>query len=105
MHILKIFHSQLFYLLFTCYDNKHIDYHIEFFRTGLNAVIKKWLSNGCKETPKEINELQANTKTRDNLSSCFYCQLFTKLLFIKSGSNYNFKYILTLYILVFKPFY
>ncbi len=41
--------------------------------TGLNAVIKKWLSNGCKETPKEINELQANTKTRDNLSSCFYC--------------------------------
>lgn len=39
------------------YDNKHIDYHIEFFRTGLNAVIKKWLSNGCKETPKEINEI------------------------------------------------
>ena len=30
------------------YDNKHIDYHIEFFRTGLNAVIKKWLNNGCK---------------------------------------------------------
>lgn len=39
------------------YDNKHIDYHIEFFRSGLNAVIKKWLNNGCKETPEEINEI------------------------------------------------
>ena len=39
------------------YDNKHIDYHIEFFRARLNAVIKKWLSNGCKETPEEINEI------------------------------------------------
>ena len=24
------------------YDNKFIDYHIEFFRAGLNAIIKKW---------------------------------------------------------------
>ena len=39
------------------YDNKYIDYHIEFFRAGLNAVIKKWLNNGCKETPEEINEI------------------------------------------------
>ena len=39
------------------YENKFIDYHIEFFRAGLNAVIKKWLNNGCKETPKEINEI------------------------------------------------
>jgi len=39
------------------YDNKFIDYHIEFFRAGLNAVIKKWLNNGCKETPEEINEI------------------------------------------------
>ena len=39
------------------YDNKFIDYHIEFFRAGLNAVIKKWLDNGCKETPEEINEI------------------------------------------------
>ncbi|MBE6144090.1 MAG: TetR/AcrR family transcriptional regulator [Firmicutes bacterium] len=39
------------------YDNKYIDYHIEFFRSGLNAVIKKWLNNGCKETPEEINEI------------------------------------------------
>ena len=39
------------------YDNKYIDYHIEFFRAGLNAVIKKWLNSGCKETPEEINEI------------------------------------------------
>lgn len=39
------------------YNNKFIDYHIEFFRAGLNAIIKKWLSNGCKETPEEINEV------------------------------------------------
>ena len=39
------------------YDNKFIDYHIEFFRAGLNAIIKKWLNSGCKETPEEINEI------------------------------------------------
>lgn len=39
------------------YDNKYIDYHIEFFKNGLNAVIKKWLNNGCKESPEEINEI------------------------------------------------
>jgi len=39
------------------YDNKYIDYHIEFFRAGLNAVIKKWLNNGCKESPEEINDI------------------------------------------------
>jgi len=39
------------------YDNKFIDYHIEFFRAGLNAIIKKWINNGCIETPEEINEI------------------------------------------------
>ena len=39
------------------YNNKFIDYHIEFFRAGLNAIIKKWLNNECKETPEEINEI------------------------------------------------
>ena len=39
------------------YDNKFIDYHIEFFRAGLNAVIKKWLNSGCIETPEEINDI------------------------------------------------
>lgn len=36
------------------FDNEHIEYHIAFFANGLNAVIKKWLENDCKETPEEI---------------------------------------------------
>ena len=39
------------------YDNKHIDYHIEFFRAGLNAVIEKWLENNCKESAEEMAEV------------------------------------------------
>ena len=39
------------------YNNNFIDYHIEFFRAGLNAIIKKWLNSGCKESPEEINEI------------------------------------------------
>ena len=39
------------------YDNKHIDYHIEFFRAGLNAVIQKWLDSNCKESPEEMAEI------------------------------------------------
>lgn len=39
------------------YDNKYINYHIEFFRAGLNAIIKKWLNNGCQETPEEMSNI------------------------------------------------
>ncbi len=39
------------------YDDKYIDYHMEFFRAGLNAIIKKWLDNGCKESPEEIESI------------------------------------------------
>lgn len=39
------------------YNNKYIDYHIEFFRAGLNAIIKKWLNSGCKESPEEMSEI------------------------------------------------
>ena len=39
------------------YDNKFIDYHIEFFRAGLNAIIKKWLNNNCKESPEEMAKI------------------------------------------------
>ena len=38
----------------TFYNNEYIDYHIEFFRAGLNAIIKKWLNNNCKESPEEM---------------------------------------------------
>lgn len=36
------------------YADENIEYHIEFFRAGLNAIIKKWLREGCRESPEEI---------------------------------------------------
>ncbi len=39
--------------LFT-FPSEHLDYHIEFHRAGLNAIIKKWLQGGCKEAPEEM---------------------------------------------------
>jgi len=39
------------------FDNRHIAYHIEFFRSGLNAIIKMWLANDCKESPEEMAEI------------------------------------------------
>ena len=47
------------------FDNKHVEYHIEFFRAGLNAVIKKWLNSGCKETPEEMAEILESEYKRD----------------------------------------
>lgn len=39
------------------FNNRFIDYHIEFFRHGLNAIIKKWLAGGCLGTPEEMKEI------------------------------------------------
>lgn len=39
------------------YDNKYIDYHCKFFKAGITAIIKKWLTNNCKEEPEEILEI------------------------------------------------
>lgn len=36
------------------YENKYIEYHMEFFRAGFNQIVKMWLNGGCKETPEEI---------------------------------------------------
>lgn len=69
--------NQLFYKTYfkLCYDDKflvsvydvkqaekeqltgNLKYHIEFFRNGLNAIIKMWLSDGCKESPQEMAEI------------------------------------------------
>ncbi len=69
--------NQLFYKTYfkLCYDEKHLisvcdpkraaieqvdsnlKYHIEFFRNGLNAIIKLWLNGGCKESPEEMAEV------------------------------------------------
>ena len=39
------------------FGNRHIAYHIEFFRNGFNAIVKMWLANGCQETPEEMEEI------------------------------------------------
>lgn len=36
---------------------KHLEYHIEFFKAGISAIIKKWLLNGCNESPEDIVEI------------------------------------------------
>ena len=52
--------------LVSIYDTKRVEkehikgnikYHIEFFRNGLNAIIKLWLSGGCKESPAEMTQI------------------------------------------------
>jgi len=37
--------------------DKLIEYHAEFFKAGITAIIKKWLSNGCKESPEDITNV------------------------------------------------
>lgn len=39
------------------FENKHIKYHIAFFRNGINAIIKMWLAGGCVETPEEMADI------------------------------------------------
>lgn len=46
-------------------DSKNIDYHIEFFRSGLEAIIKKWLNGGCKESPAEMQRILADEYRKD----------------------------------------
>lgn len=36
------------------FNSEFIDYHIEFFKSGLNAILRKWINGGCRETPEEI---------------------------------------------------
>ena len=69
--------NQIFYKTYfkLCYDDKHLisvydpkraekelidsnlKYHIEFFRNGLNSIIKLWIADGCKESPEEMAEV------------------------------------------------
>lgn len=41
-------------LAFKKFDNKLIEYHMEFFAAGITAIIKKWLKDGCQESPEDI---------------------------------------------------
>lgn len=39
------------------FQNKHIKYHIEFFKSGFNAIVKMWLAGGCQESPEDMAEI------------------------------------------------
>ena len=39
------------------FDSRYIEYHVEFFRNGFNAIVKLWLNNGCRETPEEMERI------------------------------------------------
>ena len=39
------------------FEGKNVKYHIEFFRSGINSIIKMWLNDGCKESPEEMTEI------------------------------------------------
>ena len=39
------------------FEDKYMDYHIEFFKNGINSIIKMWLSDGCEESPEEMAEI------------------------------------------------
>ncbi len=41
------------------YGNE-LEYHIEFFKAGFNAIVKKWLDGGCKESPIQMHEILIN---------------------------------------------
>ena len=38
-------------------STKNMDYHIDFFKAGMTAIIKKWLLNNCKESPEDMIEI------------------------------------------------
>ena len=51
------------------YNDQFINYHIEFFKNGLNSIIRLWLKNGCKESPEEIDSiLKSEYSHRHNLN-------------------------------------
>lgn len=39
------------------FHNRFINYHMEFFKSGMTKIIKMWLQNGCRETPEEMFEI------------------------------------------------
>ena len=39
------------------FHNRFVEYHMEFFKSGLTRIIKLWLQNGCRETPEEMFEI------------------------------------------------
>ncbi|MGM9574523.1 MAG: TetR/AcrR family transcriptional regulator [Oscillospiraceae bacterium] len=39
------------------FQNRFIEYHMEFFKAGITKIIKMWLENGCQESPEDMFEI------------------------------------------------
>lgn len=39
------------------FEGRFMEYHAEFFKSGLIKIIKLWLQSGCRETPEEMFEV------------------------------------------------
>ncbi len=39
------------------FEGRQLEYRIEFFKAGFNAMIKKWLEDGCPESPEDMGEI------------------------------------------------
>lgn len=55
-------------IVITSLNSQYIDYHIEFFKAGLNAIVRKWLENGCKENPEVINQILKDEYKNKNIN-------------------------------------
>ena len=51
------------------FQNRFIEYHMEFFKAGITQLIKLWLKNGCRERPEDIFEIiKSEYRGRDMLN-------------------------------------
>lgn len=39
------------------FQNNFIEYHMEFFKSGITQIIKMWLKNDCRESPEDMFEI------------------------------------------------
>ncbi len=39
------------------YDEKYIDYHIQYSKAGITAIINHWINNGCDISPEEMFQI------------------------------------------------
>lgn len=55
----------------THFQDKYIEYHMEFFKAGITQLIKLWLQNGCKESPEDLFEIiKSEYRGRKLLFTC-----------------------------------
>lgn len=39
------------------FQNKFVEYHMAFFKSGITKIIKMWLQNGCRESPEDMCQI------------------------------------------------